>query len=38
MKNTKSKIKPIKIGKDLGQHIVLGTKIIQRILGHRKQN
>ena len=36
MKNTKSKTKPIKIGNNLEQHIVLGAKIIQRILGHKK--
>ena len=34
MKNTKSKTKPIK--NNLEQHIVLGAKIIQRILGHKK--
>ena len=36
MKNTKSKIKPIKMGKQSNQHIVLGVKIIQRSLGHKK--
>ena len=36
MKNTKSKIKPIKIGKQSGKRIVLGVKIIPRILGHKK--
>ena len=36
MKNTQSKIKPIKIGNNLEQHIVLGVKIIRRILGHKK--
>ena len=36
MKNKQSKIKPIKIGKQLEQHIVLSVKIIQRILGHKK--
>ena len=36
MKNTKSKIKPIEIGKNLEQRIDLGVKIIRRILGHKK--
>ena len=37
MKNKKSKIKPIKIGKQyLEQHIVLNAKIIQRILDQKK--
>ena len=35
MKKTQSAIKPIKIGKNLEQHIVLGAKIICRILGHK---
>ena len=34
MKNTQSKIKAIKIGKQL--HIVLGVKIIQKILDQKK--
>ena len=36
MKNAKSKIKPIKLGKQSEQHIVLGAKITQRILGYKK--
>ena len=32
MKNTQSKIKPIKVGKQSGATIVFGVKIIQRIL------
>ena len=36
MKNTQSKIKPIRIGKKLKQHIVLGAKIIQKILDQNK--
>ena len=36
MKNTQSEIKPIKIGKNLEQRIVLGVKILHIILGHKK--
>ena len=37
MKNTQSKIKLIKIGKQFGTQCCLGVKIIQRILGHKKE-
>ena len=36
MRNTQSKIKPIKIKKQSGTTIVLGAKIILKILGHKK--
>ena len=36
MKNTKSNTKPIKIGNNLEQHIVLNVKTMRRILGHKK--
>ena len=36
MKNLQPKIKPIKMGNNLEQHIVLGVKIICRILGQKK--
>ena len=36
MKNTQSKIKPIKTENNLEQCIVLAVKIIRRILGHKK--
>ena len=36
MKNTQLKIKPIKLENNLEQHIVLGVKIMQRILGYKK--
>ena len=32
-----SDLKPIKTGNNLEQHIVLGAKIIQRILDQKKQ-
>ena len=35
MKNTKSKVKPIKNENNLEQRIVLGVKIIARIIGHK---
>ena len=37
MKNTKSKIKPIKWENNLEQRIVLSVKIIPRILRHKKR-
>ena len=37
MKHTQSKIKPIKIEKDLEQRIVLGVKILPIILGDKTQ-
>ena len=36
MKNTQSKIKPIKMENNLEQHIVLGVKIMWRILDQKK--
>ena len=37
MKNTQSKIKPIKLGKIPEQRIVLGVKTLHIVLGHKKQ-
>ena len=37
MKNTQSKIKPLKIGKQSGKRIVLDAKIIRKILDHKKK-
>ena len=36
MKNTQSEIKPIKLGKNLEQRIVLGVKNTLIILSHKK--
>ena len=36
MKNTQSEIKPVKLEKDLEQHIFGGVKTLHIILGHKK--